>query len=362
MLRGFAIGLFVSAALTLVVCKLLDRGGASAEPAPVTAKDEAKGTPGDPVADLARLRTDNEALAKQIADARVALAKTSDPATVVKKDPSGNPWGKLAKDLVAFMKEAKDDPGHQPKRGQEMMMEMFALMGTIAKKYGVTMDEAMLTPDGLPALVMAAFEDADPPLTDAERAALEAATAEATAGWEALQKDKEGKSRLESRLDMMKNGLAAADAMKAALSPGHAETVGTMQAMGMGMSGGMGGGFYSSSGDREKVKTDFSVQWAKTLKLDPSQSAALEPIVDEYLSACDAVTDEWSKSMGSGQKGGESKMMLGKLAAQIAAQKRIAGTVTLTPAQQKALAGWTTTYSYWNQPAPVKVEPKETEK
>ncbi|KAF0245493.1 MAG: hypothetical protein FD180_1535 [Planctomycetota bacterium] len=362
MARGFVIGLFLSAALTLVVCKLLDRRTASAAPAPESAAKPA-GTPattGAAAADeIARLKSENETTKKKIADSKAAQARAAEAAAAAKSAKSGNPWGKIAKGLLAFLKQLKEDPKAGMAGSQDLMIEMMALLGKIAKERGVALNEGLLTPEGLPALLAAALEDADPPLTDSERQALEKFVADMTAGFEALQKDKEGRTTLEQRLEMMRNGLGTSEAFMAELGPEHAEVATQLKAMGMGMMGSLGAASGFASGTPEEIRDSFSKQWAKALKFDESQAAAFGPIVEEYMRTVDASTAAFQKDMLAGIKGGESKMILARLDAQIAAQKKIESSFTLTKAQKKALDGWATTYVYWGGAKATPPDPQD---
>lgn len=349
MARSFAVSLFASAALTLVLFKLLDRRR-GAEPAPAQAADSKVDAPAapaaDPAAELARVVAENDQLKKDL-EAAIAASKKEAAAETAKAEAAKNPWGKLAKQLMDYLARVKKDPASATKNdSQSMWIEMMGLMGKIAKQYGVPLDEAMLTPDGMPALVLAALENADPPLTDAERESLLAAADKAKSTWDELQKGRDSRTRLESRLAMMQAGAELGGSFRSALSPEHAELAGQMQAMSFGLTGALGTGFYSSNGTHEKIVDDFSKQWAKVMKLDASQASTLAPIVDDYLKACSQAEADWQKAIASGAKNAEDAMMTGKIRAQIAAQKRIAETLTLTAAQKKALDGWATTYMF----------------
>lgn len=113
----------------------------------------------------------------------------------------------------------------------------------------------------------------------------------------------------------------------------------------------MGDGFYSSHGPREKIRQDFSEEWAKTLKLEPSQAMLLNPIVDDYLRSCDAANQAMMKDVQA-----ITQSQVDRVAAQVAAQKRIATELSLTDEQKTALSDWTTTYSYWEAPTETATE------
>ncbi|MEK7468389.1 MAG: hypothetical protein AAB074_13350 [Planctomycetota bacterium] len=360
MARGFVIGLFLSAALTLVICKLLDRGSAPGAPSPETAERSA-GNPASPPADnaaeVARLKAENEATLKRISDLKLAQAKAAEAALAAKPGKSANRWGKIAKGLIAFFKAIKDDPKNGMAGSQDLMLEMVGLLGKIAKERGVSLGEALLTPDGLPALLAAALDDSEPPLTDAERQALEKFTADMTAGFESLQKDKEGRTTLEQRLEMMRNGLGTSEAFIAQLGPEHAEAANALKAMGMGMMGSMGTASHFASGTPEVIRDNFSRQWAKALQFEESQSKSFEPIVEEYIRTIDEATAAFQKDTAAGIKGGETKMALARLEAQIAAQQKIASSFTLTNEQKLALKNWSTTYNHWRGPATPTSDP-----
>ncbi|MBI2920150.1 MAG: hypothetical protein HYY18_03575 [Planctomycetes bacterium] len=345
MARGFAIGLFVSAALTLVLCRLLDRGTAAAAAGAAavaggSAGSQAASPPEEPAAELARLKSANEVLRKQIEEAKAAAV----PAAGGIRPAAVNPWGEFAKKLVAYQQAVKTDPKNA-KGGQDIGMGLMSMRAAIAKKFGVSIEDAFFTPEGITALIDAALAEADPPLTDAELAALRSAVAEHAAAWEEIEKGAAGRTRIEQRLERLTRCLEATDALKAALDPGHAETAGSMQTIGFALSSSFTNSF-SANGTREEIRTKFAQQWAKAIKLDPSHAAALDPIVEEYMKASDALDAEFQAAAASGQGGSIAVMMRARLAAQAAAQRRIAEAVTLTPEQRAALSEWTTTYLY----------------
>lgn len=340
MARGFAIGLFVSAALTLVLCRLLDRGAAEAAPAaggPAAAG--AASPPEDPAAELARLKSANEGLRKQIEEARAAAVAAVEP-----RPPSVNPWSDFAKKLLAYQKAVKTDP-KSAKGGQDIGMGLMSIRAAIAKKFGVSIEDAFFTPEGITGLIDAALAAADPPLTDAEAAALRKAVQEYAAAWDDLEKGASGRTRLEQRLERLRLCQESTDALKAALDPGHAETAAAMQTMGFAMSSSFTNSF-SANGTRQEIRTKFAQQWAKAIKLDPSQAAALDPIVEEFMKASDALDAEFRAAAAEKEGGSIAVMLRARVAAQVAAQRRIAEAVTLTPEQKAALSEWTTSYLY----------------
>ena len=337
MARGFAIGLFVSAALTLVLCRLLDRGGAEAAPAAgTTAPTGAASVGTDPAAELARLKASNEELRGQIESAKAAAAKAPERARPVRV----NPWGDFAKKLAAYQKDPKNSA-----KGENIGSGLISIRAAVAKQFGVATEDAFFTPEGILALIEAALDGAEPPLTDAETAALRQAIEEYRRSWEEIEKGAADRTKIEQRLLRLNGCLEASDAIKAALDPGHAKTAEAMQTTGFAMSSSFTNSF-SANGTRAEIRTKFAAQWAKVMKLDPSQAAALDPIVEDYLKASDALQEDFQKAAASGQGGSIAVMMRARLAAQAAAQRRIAETVTLTPAQKAALSEWTTAYLY----------------
>ncbi len=227
------------------------------------------------------------------------------------------------------------------------MLEMMSLLGSIAKARGISMDEAMLAPEGMPQMLLAMLESTDLPPTEAQQRAIQALLDRYATGWDAARP--EGSSRLEQRLALGDVQRAYSDGFRELLTEAQREAIGGAEIFGdMNFNFG-GGSSYHTSGPPEAVATQLTDQWVKTLKLDPVHAPAVRPIVEEYMAEVRAAQARTQAVLQGGDPDAIRKAMAedgnARMRAQLAAQKRLAGFAG-SPEQRKALQAWITEYSF----------------
>jgi hypothetical protein len=361
MMKGLLIGVVLGGLAAAVALKALDRGGE--EPA---GGESAFGASGEPAAgDVGGLRkaVDDEkaaveALRKGLESGRKELASLESvpgegPAVTAKKAS----WKEIAPAIAKAMKLMGARPGGVGEEGEDepvdresmekAMMQMYGLLTQIATERGLGMNEAMLCPEGFPALIQEMIAVGDPPATPDQLLAMQGLAEEHRAAFDAFMKSRGLGTSLEDRLAMTDLAARYKDGMERVLSPEQYKQTQAMDMFGMGM-----GSTHWTSGSRETVAQELSKSWAKALKLTETQAQSLGPIVADYMTACEGIPNSNPSEMASSEKR--------RLEAQIAAQKRIAGSIGLTEEQAQALKKWSTTYGFWiGEPQPV--APEETE-
>lgn len=356
MLKGLLIGVVLGGIVAAIALKALDRAQAGTTGSG-DAKNPGAGEDPEETGGLKRSLDEEKAaletLRKKLEDGRKELASLEAPVggggevAQAKKAT----WKDMAPALAKAMKQFRQRPGEEnPEEGEDppdradmekVMLQMFALLTQIATERGMGMNEAMLCPEGFPALIQELLAVGDPPASPEQLAAVQALAGEHKEAFEAFLASKGNGTVLEDRLAMTTLSDKYREGMQRALSPEQHEKLGAIDMFGMGM-----GGTSWTSGSRETVTENLSKSWTKALKLTDAQAHQLGPIVTEYIAACEGAYP--------GRGGTDERK---RLEAQIAAQKKIAGSIGLTEEQADALKKWSTTYGFWIAepvaPAPV---------
>ena len=364
MVKGLLVGLVIGMAAMAGVLKVRDRR--QPPPAPAADSSSTAAAASDPATlktEADRLAAANDGLRASIEDrkrqmAAIEEAQAKQAAKSAKKGPS---WKTIAPKLVAFMKaQEAGGKGNDP-AGEQLMLELMTMLGTLARKLGLTMDEAMLSPEGLPAMMMELFAMMDEPLTDSQRKAIEALFAKHSTEWDAIVGSKDVTTRLEQRLKMME----AAGTLRGGVEGTLTEAQKTWSAKFLMFSsmGGMGGNTFWASGSRQEVADKMQKNWGKVLKLDEAQTAAIRPILEDFMTDYSDAQKTLRQPV-PGQSPDMNSAQVRQLEAQIAAQKKIAQTLNLTKEQSDALKGWSLNYNFWvnereGQPLPVPTDEED---
>lgn len=345
MLKGLAIGFVLGAAVAAGLFKALESRREAAPPA-VLSGVVPDGAPAAPSADpgeaalrearatIDSLRAENRQLRDQI------LALATDPKSGRKRLPD-DLWREVAGKLAPMLKgigkrELEDDPAVQ-----EALIEMFAICSKIAKEYGVTLEEAMMCPDGLPLLMLSALDSSATPPTEAQRAQMTAAVQEAREKWDRMLADRGGMGRLEQRFQAFDLCTDTYSAMTAPLSEEQRALTGTVGALG----GDMGDTVTSRDyGTREEVTNRLADSWARALRLEEGQAGALKPVAEDYVQSYQQQEAAFKARREAGEKVSDVEVMRARMQAMIEAQKKVPARVPLSPIQGEALKNWTTLY------------------
>lgn len=360
MLKGILAGLVAGALATAGVLKAM----AMRHPEPAVDRPEAAVAPADNGELKSRvegLKAGNAALQKSFEERKAELASLEKPG---KKDKGGKKkagektWKELAPLLLKAFGGGGEDRNSKELQGAQL--DFMALIARIAKQRGVSMDEAMACPEGLPQLLRAMLETSAPPATPEQLAAIDAMIAKYTKDWEEIRADDSVMTKLEKKVEI---GELADRYMQGVLDTMSAEQkdgAKGFEMFGM-MSEGMGGGTHYANGTREAVTTNLTDAWAKALKIDDDQKAQLGPYVESFMKDFQDVQEK-IKATGPQDRGVWKRIQREQTRAQIRAQQAMAAGLSLTPKQQKALKDWGTTYQFWfNEEAAQPVEPTAPE-
>lgn len=361
MLKGILAGLVAGALATAGVLKAM----AMRHPAPAAEGPDAAAAPADNGELKARaeaLKAGNEALRKSLDARKAELAsletKEAGNGKKKKKKAGEKTWKELAPLLMkAFGGDGED---RNSKELQAAQLDFMALIARIAKQRGVSMDEAMSCPEGLPQLLRAALESGTPPATPEQLAALDALIAKYTKDWEKIREDGSTLTRLEQKVEISELADQYVQGVFDTMSPEQKAGSKGFEIFGM-MSDGMGGSTHYANGTREAVTKNLTDAWAKALKFDDDQKAQLGPYVEAYMKEFQDVQERGRAAETQGREGWK-QIQREQTRAQIRAQQAMASGLSLTPKQQKALKDWGTTYHFWfDQPAAQPTEPRAPE-
>lgn len=359
MLKGILIGVVVGAALTAGVLKAMGAGR------PADAASQVEGAGSGKTEDLTALKDEAARIRAANAGTRKSLEERNGELAALEKRPDKNPGGKkgqktwqdMAPMLLKMVKLWSDPNADKEaqKDAQAMMLDMFSMLGAIAKKYGLGMDEAMATPDGLPAMMLAVLDASENPPSPAQRAEIEALMAKYGENWKLFMDSRSEKSKLEQRLAMQEMTGDYNSGLRAILTDAQQETTKSMAGMSM-IGGAMGRNSHYANGTKEVVTGNLTDHWVKTLKLDESHKAVVKPIVEEFIRDYESASKAFQAGMDP-KDFDFSMVQREQLKAQIRAQQRLKETLSLSGSQQKALESWGTTYNFWINDGPTPTVP-----
>lgn len=308
------------------------------------------------------LREGNASLQKMLDDRKAELAaleKKDDGGGKKKKKKAGEKtWKELAPLLLkAFGGEGSD---RDSKELQAAQLDFMALIARIAKQRGISMDEAMASPEGLPQLLRAMLEIGTPPASPEQMARVDELIAKYAKDWEKVRADDATLTKLEQKLAIGELADGYMQGVLDTMSQDQKDSSKSFDMFGM-MSDGMGGGTHYASGTREAVTSNLTDAWAKALKIDADQKAQLGPYVESFMKDFETAQDR-VQSGGGQDRSYWKRMQREQARAQIRAQQAMAAGLSLSPKQQKALHDWGTTYHFWfDQPASTTPETPEDE-
>lgn len=358
MLKGIFAGLVAGAIAT--ACVLKATAGHEADPAPGPGGGTAAAST-DVAAmkkELEALKADGEALQKKIDGSKAELASLEHkaPGKKARKKAASKTW----KDLAPLMAKAfgmrrgedgKDVDEETKKKLQMMEIELMGILAKIAQDRGISIDEAMGAPEGLPALLRELLESGTPPGTPEQLAKMDALVAKYTDDWAKLNASDEG-TKLERRLAKSDLSHAFSDAYRDIQTEEQREA--SKQNFGDMFGDGMGRDNQWLNGTKESIAADLAKQWGDSLKLTESQRGELGPYVAEFMRQHEELQ---KKRHEEGDKYDWRAAQFAAAKLQVVAQKAIAAGMSLTDEQKKAMHDWGTVYDFWIQ-AQVNPEPK----
>ncbi|KAF0245496.1 MAG: hypothetical protein FD180_1538 [Planctomycetota bacterium] len=361
MLKGILAGLVAGALATACVLKAMamhqgERAGGKTEAPAAGAPD-----PAELRTTVDGLKAGNEALRKSLEARKTELAsieKKEEGGGKKKRKKAGEKtWKELAPLLAkAFGMNGEGDRDN--KELQAAQIDFMALIARIAKQRGVALDEAMTVPEGLPALLRAMLESGDPPATPEQLAEIDALIAKYGKDWEGIRGDQSLTSKLEKKVAISELADGYMQSVLDTMSDAQKAGSKSFEMFGM-MSEGMGGNSHYTNGTRESVTSNLTDAWAKALKFDESQKAQLAPYLDAYMKDYQAAQERIQSESQPDDRSVWKKIQREQVKAQIRAQQAMAAGLSLSPAQQKALRDWGTTYQFWIDASPQPADPDE---
>ncbi|MCE9583532.1 MAG: hypothetical protein K8T20_13685 [Planctomycetes bacterium] len=346
--KGLVIGVIFGALLGAVAVRFLDgRRSRQAEESPARpGEPEARAKSGSEEVErlekaLTASRGENDNLQKKISELQ---SKASTPAAGPAVAAKGSRWKDVG--LAFFkMKDKMQEPdaGNSPE-AQQAFMELLAILGKIAKEYGVGMDELSGCPDAMPAMLLSILDAAGIQPDAAQQAAIDSAMNEGQAAWKDYLAKREDLTALERQRALVDLQGKTTQQLRGALSGPAEKVVDDLHMFDADFN--FGGRSASYGGTRESVTQSLTGSWAKDLGLDDTQKISLGPVVDTYMREVDAAKADFARREAAGEKVSEREKSTASLEAMIRAQKRLGETMRLSEAQAKALKNWGTNYSY----------------
>lgn len=289
---------------------------------------------------LAAANRDRELLAARVAELERAKGAEEKTAGTSAK---ANPWTEIGARLFSLRDRIKESNVGDVEEAEALMMEFLGYLGKIANQHGVSLEEALLSPDGTPSLVLAVLAASGNPPDAAQAAAMEKILEEGRAAWKDYLAKRGDLSKFEQRRELLMLDGKTGGALRASLTPEQEALASDLQLFDNNMSFGH---ISHTGGSRESVVTNLTAAWATELKLDDVQRTSLRPLVEEYMRDKDALEQDWARRGAAGQPVSDRQRSQEGVEAMIRVQKRISETMRLTEEQEKAIRGWGTSYEY----------------
>ncbi|MCE9583526.1 MAG: hypothetical protein K8T20_13655 [Planctomycetes bacterium] len=344
MLKGLLLGAVLGAAIAAGAYRGLMK---HREASPPTVPGE--GGPGvaTPVAasnpDLYAAKAENARLAGELA----AIRKTPAPGDPVPVKPvpvatTAQRWKALGAKIYKMRDQLKNHDGMSPETS-EIMSEFMALLGEASRRDGVTIDEVILSPDGMLGMLVGILEGSDLPPDAAQQAKVDAVLAKTEKAWKDYLAGRGDRAAMEGQRDLLKLAGGGYRDLQASMTPAQYEMMEKLEmfkgvpSMGMNMSLG---------GPRETVASQLTDRWKNDLQLDDTQAISIRPVVDEYMRRYDELQAESARRKAAGEKPDEWADAIAEADLMVAAQKSIQTTLRLTDKQAEAVKGWKGRYDY----------------
>ena len=204
----------------------------------------------------------------------------------------------------------------------------------------MSIEEILAMPCGLESLMLELLAQSVPPLDAATEAQLRELLASQEKAWAEFLGSREDLTRLEQLqkfIDLA--GTSRTEFMKA-LTPEQQALLKGFPVFDQDMQGSQSW----VDGPRAKVTASITEQWSTSLGLDEGQTAALKPLVDEYITLQRDLNESiWDRRRAGEELSRQADYSL-RLGLMIETQKKIGDTLRLTEDQQKALREWQFTW------------------
>ncbi len=354
-LSGFLAGAIASAVLLWVLQQRRAASEAEAAQAAAAARDAATTAERDAAAKAASaLRVDRDRAIDEAAglkkkiyelESRAAAGNGGGQAGERTGGQAGKPtrrsWKDIAADFGRLGGKLRGLPMDSwPPEADALKKDMQEALAALAAELGMSVDQVLASPRGLESLMLKMLAQTVPPLSAAEEAKLRELLATQQAEWDKFAASASDLSRLEQTRGFVDLAIASREEFFSALTPGQAEFLKAFPALNQDLQGSQ----TWLDGSRAKVTASMTDQWSASLGLNETQKAALGPLVTEYIDKERALNEEiWGKRKSGEELSRQADYSM-RLGLMIETQKKIAGTLSLTPDQQKALRDWQFTW------------------
>ncbi|MEK7468388.1 MAG: hypothetical protein AAB074_13345 [Planctomycetota bacterium] len=340
MLKGILLGTVVGAVLAAGAYRAFAWHRSPDSPAPAAPGSPTSKSEPSPDPELRALVSEGERLRGELA----SLEKSGGSGDAAVKPPArkGPTWKELGAKVYKLREQMKDK-SERSAAETELMGDFFSLLSDAAKKYGVSMEEAMMSPEGMLGLLLGVLEGSDLPPDAAQMAKIQALMAAADKGWMEYVAGRESLTGMERSLDMLEISGGGFLGIRGVLRTDQIEM---LDGMDMFNDIPSMAPRHSVSGDRESVAAQIGGQWKSALKLDDTQAASIAPIVGEYMRAYDEIQAEAEKKKAAGEKVNDWTTAVAEAELMVSVQKRMKETLRLSEEQEKAMKEWTGIYGY----------------
>ena len=338
---------FVAGVLRRAVKRGLDRrggdAGAGADGSSATSGTAREGdSPGTGAASekSASLRQENADLQAKVKELEAKLAEALKAAEGGGDKAKRDRAKKLRELAGAIVKARKDaDATGGPMKNDTWIGPLLVLAGDLAEELGVSVPEAIYSPDWFPELALAVLELSPYPPTEEQRRRADEILAAARTEWEKYAANREGMSNLRRAGAA---GVAGRDELALA-GMGSPEQGAWFGALNLNPPAPQIGGGGMGAGPRANGRANLEKNWSKALALEPAQASSLGPVMDDYMRDYEGIQAEAARRKNAGEPYDD---VTAKIQLMLSMQKRVGETVRLTDGQAKALREWNSVYDY----------------
>jgi len=344
MLRGVLIGFVAGFVLAAGALRLVARAPEAGQAAPVDAPVAASPAPAAPVEDLSALRNAVEARRADLAALRSATAALHEPKPAAKLT-----WKDVVPCLVQAVQARKQRKPINVAEVNAAILQLEACFRELALERGLTLEEAMASPEGRVALSLSFMEASDPPPDPAQLARCRKLIDDYRSTFDRFLADRGHLTKFEQRVRLAEISGAMDASLEGEMTDAQYFDLQRSVVRDVRFAA---QGRHHSGGTRDEIAADLTQAWATALGIGEMQAGSLRPIVESYVAAWAAIPRGVGKPDDSpgARANPQRSLSLARLRAQLEAERKIAETLPLTPEQQAALRNWGVIYDLTIEP------------
>ncbi|MBI2922959.1 MAG: hypothetical protein HYY18_18040 [Planctomycetes bacterium] len=284
---------------------------------------------------------ENEALKAEAAEANPGAGTVAGGNAGNRQPPPRRAWKDLAAEFNRLKDKLRGKTWDQwPPEAEQLKKDLFALFNDLARERGMSIEEILAMPGGMESLMLELLAQSVPPLDAATEAQLRDVLAAQEKAWAQFLESREDLTRLEQMQKFIELAGASRAEFVKALTPEQQALLKGFPVFDQDMQGSQSW----VDGPRAKVTASITDQWSTSLGLDEGQTAALKPIVEEYITLQRDLNDSiWDRRRAGEDLSRQADYVM-RLQLMIDTQKKINDTLRLTEDQQKALRDWQFTW------------------